>query len=618
MSVKRRLHPACLPAVLLALGLAAAGCTHPGPEDEADVATVTIDCSEDGTTLNLNCPAVPVTNPQAQPGWDYFAWNTFVALGWPAVDPSTHNEQRGFPDLTGSFGATPADALVVWETFKEKREVFFENSDQSPGQWNQAIDYGGPDESIPVCASSEGKAKPERFFAQGSEIPVNSLDETVEVASEALESGDDLCRGYSTDPQCGTPNAAECCSVHGLRVGPRVWLGTPTPGNEKPVLYEVKVNYDFFEYVVGNQYYLDSTAATAATGGNIRLPYRTSAQAGPLGGAKPSTANPNRVLSYTTGHCLELYAQVTPTSDFNPCPMGAVHLKAAWLLIDDIPVDQRSTYKTAEAVYYKTENGSTCMAYGTFGLVGLHIIQRIHQGEFGAADANPPGGTFIFATWEHIDNDSAGFTYANDYQGQGTEPPPAFGFYPHPYEALAVTRKYPILDNTQQVNAAVHQALGCQEGSPDNSVWCNYQLIGTQFQSIDVTDTAGTNPAFPPGPNDPTGIGQPLYLANLVIETNDGLQQFQGQPPLTTVISHFSPPLASNDLNTFVRGAHNMTSNGTAHNMGGCMGCHGVAQSEGFSFSFVLLGGQRGAGVDTQKSFEIPPPPPQSTDAGGP
>ena len=56
------------------------------------------------------------------------------------------------------------------------------------------------------------------------------------------------------------------------------------------------------------------------------------------------------------------------------------------------------------------------MSYATFGLVGIHIIQRIHQGT-GAA-AHPQGGTYIFATWEHVGNDKAGFTYSNYFPGQ--------------------------------------------------------------------------------------------------------------------------------------------------------------------------------------------------------
>ena len=43
--------------------------------------------------------------------------------------------------------------------------------------------------------------------------------------------------------------------------------------------------------------------------------------------------------------------------------------------------------------------------------------------------------------------------------------------------------------------------------------------------------------------------------------------------------------------------------------MGGCMGCHGVAQQLGYSFSFVLLGNQSGAAIDTQQEAEIPPNP---------
>lgn len=37
------------------------------------------------------------------------------------------------------------------------------------------------------------------------------------------------------------------------------------------------------------------------------------------------------------------------------------------------------------------------------------------------------------------------------------------------------------------------------------------------------------------------------------------------------------------------------------------MGCHGVAQLEGSNFSFVLLDGQGGAGIDTSTSISIPP-----------
>src|SRR4029453_3754809 len=76
------------------------------------------------------------------------------------------------------------------------------------------------------------------------------------------------------------------------------------------------------------------------------------------------------------------------------------------------------------------------------------------------------------------------------------------------------------------------QALDLQvQASLSNSVWKNYRLIGTQFLAMDVR--------HPNAEQRSTPAGQPLYLANLVIETNRGLQQFQGQPPGQTPNANF-------------------------------------------------------------------------------
>ena len=246
------------------------------------------------------------------------------------------------------------------------------------------------------------------------------------------------------------------------------------------------------------------------------------------------------------------------------------------------------------------------MAYGTFGLVGLHIIQRVHRGT--GENAYPQGGDFVFATWEHVGNDTAGFTYSN-YFGGNADGAPANGFYPALTATLPVSRQFPILPGTQAVNKQVHQAIRAVN---PKSVWLNYHLIGTQFQAADVL-----SPSEIPSANDPTGTGQPLFLANSVIETNVGLQNFQGLPPGETPTKKF----AQNGIepnphkNAFDRTRNNVSFVGTGYNMGGCMGCHGVAQLRGYSFSFVLLLGQRGAGVDTQKNFPPPgmPPAPQTS-----
>ena len=48
-----------------------------------------------------------------------------------------------------------------------------------------------------------------------------------------------------------------------------------------------------------------------------------------------------------------------------------------------------------------------------FGLIGLHIIQRVHAGAPGGPP-EPAGGTYIFATWEHQSiGNGAGYSYVN-------------------------------------------------------------------------------------------------------------------------------------------------------------------------------------------------------------
>jgi hypothetical protein len=166
-------------------------------------------------------------------------------------------------------------------------------------------------------------------------------------------------------------------------------------------------------------------------------------------------------------------------------------------------------------------------------------------------------------------------------------------------------------------------------------VWCNYNLIGTQYAATQLPDPEPTQlTSLVPQPANieaPANSGQPYYLANLVIESNVGLQQFQGLPLSTdldviTVISHYQNNNPGNVTSRFSDSAFQRGS--TAYNlafrtrskgegntrpfqytMGGCMGCHGVAQLSGYAFSFVLLDNQYGAVPDTLTNFGIPPTP---------
>jgi hypothetical protein len=396
----------------------------------------------------------------------------------------------------------------------------------------------------------------------------------------------------------------------------------------QPVYYEVKTNYDYYNYVVANQDWQDAVAQSNAQQGSLTLPFRTSAAAGPM------NSGATMVLNYDAQGCIDnVYSKATSSSSLTPCQAGSIQIKTAWIPL--INGEDPTKFHTAAAAIFKTEPNprnpaqtQTCIAYDSsvlYGLVGMHIIQRIHQGS-GTGNANPQGGTYIFATWEHVDNDQAGFTYANFLPPQTAQSvnnvPPA-SFYPMPANALPVTRRFPILTGTANVNTAVHNAI--RQINP-NSVWLNYQLIGTQFQAIDLPTEQPAVPPFPTTlpPADPTNIGQDVYLANSVVETNDGLQLFRGLPPnvpysgISTKYQTNPPILSGNSsLTAYNRDTANLVfpnAQGIQGNiMGGCMGCHGVAQVKGFSFSFILLEGQGGADVDTEEDFNVAPLPPPST-----
>ncbi len=659
-----RIQRRCITPLLLAAGLATMGCPGPRPSDEAAAIAPTYGCLPDGGALQIQfpsgeapivCPSFPNTTPSAQPQWDYFAWNSFIAANWPALDPATNNNQRGFPDLTKNFTTAGPGDLLVWETFKEKRELFqpffdpttgtySENTTVDPGPWNPppgspVFNYGPLDAStnqpyaFPACTGSSGTTGPAtrrlpslgKLAVDGAADP-NAFDETVEVASEALESPAALCQGHTDNP-CGT-SPADCTCVQGLAVGPRVWKGNPTQPNPQPVRYEVKANYDYYNYVQSNQYWQDALAASNAQQGNVNLPFRTSAASGTTNGPNQP---PVAVLGYDAQGCIDtVYGKVTSSSRLTPCLAGSIQVKTAWIPL--INGEDPSKFHTSTAAIFRTQPNpsnpqqkQTCIDYDssvTYGLIGMHIIQRIHQGS-GAGPAQPQGGTYVFATWEHVDNDDAGFTYANylpPQTAQSVDNKPPVNFYPMPAYALPVKRQFPILSGTAEVNTAVWNAI--RQINPD-SVWLNYQLVGTQFQVIDLPTEQPAVPPFPTTlpPEDPTNIGQNVYLANSVVETNDGLQLFRGLPPNVppsavaqpysgaSLGGNSSPTAYARDQsNTVFSPLNQGPGKGIqGYTMGGCMGCHGVAQLKGYSFSFIFLEGQGGGDVDTEDEFNVPP-----------
>ena len=553
----------------------------------------------------LECAAPPDTFPVMQPDWDYFAWNSFIALNWPALEVLP-DKYRGVPDLSKQFVYAANSDLAVWETFKEKREVFNHPDDAGSLTWYSPIDYGK--------LRQGGVSVTARVLHQnsGTSTPPNALDETVEVQSQSLETT--YPNGKTNPLRTTTPPV----------VTPRVWRGQPSAKN--PIVYEVKLNYDYFKYVVSqglncNQVVLECTVVRKAAGGNIHLPVRTSSASLPR-----NSAQTNSVLNYRANVVYGLFTSINyiyrsghPKPVPPPPGQGSIQVKAAWIKLggpnakpSDFP-----TWHTAFAVNYISDaNGQPVPSEPTlFGLVGMHIIQRVHTTDpkNPGGTAKPTGGTFVFATWEHesiFNSPVVGlknqppptYFYSNFFKGSALEGPQK-GFYP-PLDqpAYPVMRQYPVLESTKNVTRIFHNAIRAKN---PNSVWLHYHLVGTQFQAVDLKP----NPdGLATPPNDPTRIGQPVFLANLAIETNLGLQFFKGQPPHIEVIQNFQNNGVPNNKNpvAFARDNANTSFNGKAYNMGGCMGCHGVAQSKGYGFSFVLLDGYAGAVTDTQEHFNQP------------
>jgi hypothetical protein len=639
------------------------GCSRDATRTEAEPAepgptagTAVSSCAPASGQVDLGCPAPPSTfstiglqGTQLGRTWDLWAWSSFAAMNWPALAAPGDNAfptgfVRGVPDVTKAFDKAQSRDVTVWETFKEKRELF--NDAATPQAW-QALTFdpkyapatqGG---EIAMCAGAEARfaalKTPPRIFARLSKSPAvggaSTEDETVEVASPAQESTDQLCAGYSGQslkecqqrygPQQGG-NASTPYTATGpngrFPVGPRVFKGKPSATGF--LYYEVKVNYDYYAYVSqpitvsGHQTSLNvyASAIAQANANGIVLPYRTSAAAKFV-----HSGNTDAVVNYSARDTAACYAKSglkgcnlpgQPTVSVADLPaLGAIQVKAAWVpasLLDGNP----DTYHLTDAIYYKDSPGQRnglCFDVQAFGLVGLHIIQRVHAGVPGGPPESA-GGTYIFATWEHQSvGNGAAYSYVNYSKfATNTEMP-----FPNTADGLQVARlqSYP-LPTTNSINGAVQSQLA-------GSVWANYRLIGTQFQAIDLGDSASSASVAEAAS---LAVGQPIYVANLLLETNRGLQQFQGQPPGQTPNSNFKGNGVPINYEYFSPTASNMSFSGKAKNMGGCMGCHGVAQTQGFAFSFVLQDGDKGTVPDTATSIAIPPvalPPPTPTPGAG-
>lgn len=295
---------------------------------------------------------------------------------------------------------------------------------------------------------------------------------------------------------------------------------------------------------------------------------------------------------------------LTSYPDHIVLPDGAVEVKAAWRKLADIPVPDRARYHTATVVTYKGTDSDPQAQNEDYALVALHIIHK-----------TPNYPTFIFATFEHEDaltlpdgKSPTGLYYIANYNqiaypGLDSSSPPTATFsdgnktytvaLPQAGKVVSANPNLPVYSGNHgipegqagpisvvqpltmhsEVVAVNNQVKQLMDGSSEfnNSVWKHYRLKGVQA----IPSSTQTDPDY--------------YLANIMVESSQpGIQLFRGSNVF---------PIQGNNTLTNARNLTNIKVPDYEHStqsltMGGCMGCHGIAQSslkQGFSFLFDAI-----------------------------
>ena len=322
------------------------------------------------------------------------------------------------------------------------------------------------------------------------------------------------------------------------------------PATGVRVAYEAKVNRAVFDYL--NQKGYTSPANNY----------------GALGTATGNTAGFNAAgvnnLTKYGGICTQPDTTpivMLPCGDINvpgDPGEGAIEIKAAWRRLTDDEL-QKGRFFTRNVIFYTGPQGKQIYHNAVWGLVALHIIHKTKS--FPA---------FVFATWEQVDN------YDDD---DPTNPNPqtlAFQNLPLKDDAttsivnIAVRRAHPIHSQVASTNDSVHAAF---KAADPNTIWQYYKLVGVQATPVSGPPPAGTS-------LDDLSY---YYLANIMVETNQTLQNFHGS------VGDDGHPTDLQQV--YIQGAA-----GSPFAMGGCQGCHGFqGQLAGGDMSVLIANGTANA-----------------------
>ena len=359
-----------------------------------------------------------------QPAANCFAWSTFLALNWKCsstrgvADSTATAENYGVP---GDFGPT------VWESYLSVEEVF---TDHGPAAWNtKSLKRGNA-----YVKKVEMLSKIENTLKKINKRVLKSANSKVQELFQAQ----------------GT------------------WL-TDQSGNL--VWYEVKMNFDEYDFIVKNQLY-----------------------------------DPVKQLSFA-----EQNKGIWT-------PEGSIELKAAWKVVDADSLEAiKPYYKVSQAMVPAVtgfdKSGQPILGEYTkqyLALVGLHIIRK-----------TPLSPQLFWMTFEHVNNapiegqadPNKRYSFYNPKSNAipNQSPVPGKDSLNTPVQVVRIKQNAPD-QGIQDINAYCQNLI--KQSNP-NSVWQYYELVNVQWPANPVPDNANNGGQYPLQ----DGAINPKNIANTTMET---------------------------------------------------------------------------------------------------
>lgn len=285
-------------------------------------------------------------------------------------------------------------------------------------------------------------------------------------------------------------------SASGQATGKPNWLGAQNGTN---LWYEVKVDKDEYDYIVSNKLYYESGITDFYS----------------KGGASARITLPPGVMKF---------GQTTT--------LGAIELKAAWMVVSDPGNAKWARYKKTSAFVYDAAK-SSCSTV-TLALVGLHILHK--------TSSQP---TWVWATFEQVDNVAdktmnvgtppSGYnlynpscaaqkvTFPASCAGDGkstsgtvsctanAQPPYNLGDACPAPVPIQVSRTTPLDDDAQAVNSLAQSFI---RGQYSASVWQYYALVNVIWSTAPATQQPQNIPLAFASPQPPS-----MAVANTTLET---------------------------------------------------------------------------------------------------